>query len=278
MNKKLVNQVEALIFASGLQIKKQELYQGLKQEEEYQDISKKDIDIAVEKLREKYNDQEGVTLYEFGDFVQLGTNAKYGEIVSNMLQIKKERELTKTLLETLAIICYKQPITRSEIEDLRDGKSCDYSVSVLLSQNLIKAVGKKDKPGYPTLYGTTDEFLRKFDLKSLQDMPNFSYIEEKVLEKYDKNLQSDELYRQFTFDFKEDEVSQEERLKEKLEDLSKAKQEIEETEDRLQEIDEIIKRADFEGYLSQKESERAQKENTGENEFYKIDKEEEYEF
>lgn len=279
MNKDLVNQIEALIFASGLEYKKDDLYQSLKKEEKYQDISKKNIDEAINILKEKYNEKEGVMLYEFGDYVQLGTNAKYGEIVSNILQIRRERELTKTLLETLAIICYNQPITRSEIEDLRDGKSCDYSVSVLLSQNLIKAVGKKDKLGYPTLYGTTDEFLRKFELKSLDEMPKFDYIEQKVLQMYDRNLQSDELYRQYNFDFKQESLeTQEEQLRQKQEDTNKAKEEIELANQRLQEIDEIIKRADIDKFLAQEESERAQRENTGETEFYKLDPDEEYEF
>lgn len=278
MNNKLINQVEALIFASGVKLNKKEIFNALKKEIGFEDIEKEDIQKAIDKLKEKYNETQGVMLYEFADYVQLGTNAKYGEIVSNILQIQKERELTKTLLETLAIICYHQPITRSEIEDLRDGKSCDYAVSVLLSQNLIKPAGKKDKPGYPTLYATTEEFLRKFELKSLDEMPNFTYIEEKVLEKYDRNLQSNDLYRQYSFDFKEDETSEEELLKQKLEDNEKSKQEIQEANKRLQEIDEIIERVDFEKTQAQEEAERAQRENTGENEFYKIDPDQEYEF
>ena len=84
--------------------------------------------------------------------------------------------LTDTLLETLSIVAYKQPITRLEIEKIR-GVSCDHAVNRLVEFGLIKEVGRMDAPGRPLLFGTTEEFLRSFGVKSLEELPELSQVQ-----------------------------------------------------------------------------------------------------
>ena len=84
--------------------------------------------------------------------------------------------LTDTLLETLSIVAYKQPITRAEIEKIR-GVSCDHAVNRLVEFGLIAEVGRMDAPGRPLLFGTTEEFLRSFGVKSLEELPELSAVQ-----------------------------------------------------------------------------------------------------
>ena len=101
--------------------------------------------------------------------------------------------MTKACMETLSIIAYKQPITRLEIEEVR-GVNCDYTVQVLLEHNLIEVVGRKDVIGKPLLFGTTEEFLKRFDLKDLTDLPNQEEILERIKLIRNPEENSDSLY------------------------------------------------------------------------------------
>lgn len=96
-----------------------------------------------------------------------------------MLNPIRERNLSKATLETVAIIAYKQPITRLEIEEIR-GVGCDYAISILLEHNLIEVVGRKDAVGRPVLFGTTDEFLKRFNISSIGELPDYNALLEKV--------------------------------------------------------------------------------------------------
>ena len=100
-------------------------------------------------------------MLEFNGKLQLSSNTEYGTILAEVLTPLKEKELSRTLLEVLAIISYKQPITRTELEKIK-ATSADYAIGILLKVNLIEVVGRKDAIGRPVLYGTTDEFLKKF--------------------------------------------------------------------------------------------------------------------
>ena len=91
-------------------------------------------------------------------------------------KVPKKFVLTDTLLETLSIIAYKQPVTRLEIERVR-GVSCDHAVNKLLEYDLIMEVGRLDAPGRPLLFGTTEQFLRSFGVKSLEDLPELSAVQ-----------------------------------------------------------------------------------------------------
>jgi len=116
-------------------------------------------------------------------------------------------------LETIAIIAYKQPVTRLEIEEIR-GVNSDYAINVLLEHKLIEIVGRKDTVGKPSLFGTTDEFLKRFDISSVSDLPKYEDLMaqiEKIRETY-----SDSLFNRF-----EPTTPPEEELDKKLEELNK---------------------------------------------------------
>ena len=87
----------------------------------------------------------------------------------------KEKELSNAALETVAIVAYKQPVTRLEIEQIR-GVNCDYAVQVLLKHNLIEVVGRKDVVGKPLLFGTTDMFLKRFQIESIEQLPDYEQL------------------------------------------------------------------------------------------------------
>ena len=108
--------------------------------------------------------------YMTEDTVQFVTNSEYNEWVVKLLSPPEERTMSDSLLETLSVIAYRQPVTRADIESVR-GVRCEYSVTQLLKQGLIVELGRKDCIGRPMQFGTTDAFLRKFGLSSLRDLP-----------------------------------------------------------------------------------------------------------
>lgn len=187
----ILHTVEALIFASGVPIKRSELYDSLPPE-----VTKKDINDAIKALDQTYRDPRGIVLLHIEDKVQFATNPAYGDAVAGALRPIKERELSRTLLEVLAIIAYKQPTTRGEIEEVRGGVSSDYAISTLLRFELIEDCGKKNAPGRPTLYRTTDAFLKKFGLHSIDELPDYAKVMERLVESGGYNNLSEGLYRE----------------------------------------------------------------------------------
>ena len=176
--------VEALLFASGNPISEKDLV------DKVQGLTRNTL-VAVKKdLAKKYpKDGSGVVFLEFNGKLQFSTNPKYGDAIAEILTPLKEKELTKTLLEVLSTIAYKQPITKLELEDMRGGTSSDYAIMALLKAGLIEVVGRKDAVGRPQLYGTTDEFLKKFELKSLEELPDLAEVMSKIQILYQPQLQ-----------------------------------------------------------------------------------------
>ncbi len=196
----LTDIIEAIIFASGKGISKRALVNGLR------DYNAKDIEKALEELEKRYSGEErGVRLIRFNDSYQFETNPAYGGTLSDILMETKERELSKTLLQVLAIIAYKQPVTRLEIEDLR-GVGSDYVLGMLTKLGLIDVVGRKETLGRPLLYGTTDEFLKKFGLHSLEDLPDYDELMRLIRENFDKYYKSASLYRERDIDDSEPDI------------------------------------------------------------------------
>ncbi|MEI3406392.1 MAG: SMC-Scp complex subunit ScpB [Christensenellales bacterium] len=113
-------------------------------------------------------------LLRFGQHVQLATRPDYAKYVEKLLQPVQKQSLSQAVMETLAVIAYRQPVTKAEIELIR-GVKCDYSVQTLVTRGLIAEVGRKDALGRPILYGTTDAFLRHFCLNSLADLPEIDF-------------------------------------------------------------------------------------------------------
>jgi len=113
--------------------------------------------------------QSGIQLQELDDSYRLCTNPIYYQAIERLLKLKPRRSLTQTLLETLAIIAYKQPVTKATIEDIR-GVNADHAVNKLMEVGLITEKGRLDAPGRPILFGTSDEFLLYYGLKNVEEL------------------------------------------------------------------------------------------------------------
>jgi len=113
--------------------------------------------------------QSGIQLQETDDCYRLCTNPIYYQAIERLLKLKPRRALTQTLLETLAIIAYKQPVTKAIIEDIR-GVNADHAVNKLMEVGLITEKGRLDAPGRPILFGTSDEFLLYYGLKNVEEL------------------------------------------------------------------------------------------------------------
>ena len=187
---RLTNTIEAILFASGKGVPIADIAEKL-------EVTEGEVKKSLKELRERYGEDGGIVLLEFNKKAQLGSNPKYKEGVSAVLNPIREKELTRTILETVAIIAYKQPITRTEIELLR-GLNSDYAVRVLLELNLITPCGRKDAVGRPILYATTDEFLKRFKLHSLEDLPDYDALMEAIghSDDHDSYLYARDEYRE----------------------------------------------------------------------------------
>lgn len=164
----LTNMIEAILFASGKSVAFADISDKL-------NVTTQEIEEALDELRLRYGEDGGIRLLEFNHKAQLASNPAYKDQVSAVLNPIRERELTRTVLETVAIIAYKQPITRTEIEMCR-GSNSNYAVDALLTLKLIEPCGRKDAVGRPILFATTDEFLKRFKLKSLSDLPDYEEL------------------------------------------------------------------------------------------------------
>lgn len=129
------------------------------------------LDDMAREFSENLN--RGLIIQKFGNSYQITTKKENFEFIQNLLQTTINKTLSTAAMETLSIIAYKQPVTRVEIELIR-GVKCSNVVKGLLDKGLIKEVGKLDKPGRPTLYATTDEFLRHFGLNSIEELPTLN--------------------------------------------------------------------------------------------------------
>jgi len=129
------------------------------------------VEKCIEKLQEKYKAEDsGIELVMITGGWCLVPKKEYWSVLKEQYGSKREGRLSRSALETLSIIAYSQPITRAEIESIR-GVGVDNMIRLLLERNLIKEVGKKEAPGRPTLFGTTKEFLRLFQLNSIAELP-----------------------------------------------------------------------------------------------------------
>jgi segregation and condensation protein B len=162
--------VEALLFAAEKPVDVRQLVETTR-------FSRELIEGALAALAQRYAPGSGgIVLVDLGGRWQLRTDPQVGAYVRRMLQVKPMR-LTRAALETLAIVAYRQPVTRPEMEDLR-GVDCGAVTRALLERKLIRILGKKDEPGRPLLYGTTKEFLELFNLRDLTQLPTLREFQE----------------------------------------------------------------------------------------------------
>lgn len=156
--------IEAILFVAGEPVLIKDIQRNL-------NASELDVMRAIDKLAADFEEQKrGISLHRFGGHIQLSTRAEYAPYVEQMLQPVQRQSLSSAALETLAVIAYRQPVTRLDVEMVR-GVKCDYSIQSLVNKNLIEEVGRKETIGRPILYGTTDAFLSHFGLSSVSDLP-----------------------------------------------------------------------------------------------------------
>ena len=160
--------VEAILFVTGNAVEKKEICRAL-------DMTDAELEETLDALESGYDfDRRGLRLLRFGAHVQLATRPDYAPYVEKLLQPVQKQSLSQAVMETLAVIAYRQPVTKAEIELVR-GLKCDYSVQSLLTKGLIAEVGRKEALGRPILYGTTDAFLRHFCISSLSELPEIDF-------------------------------------------------------------------------------------------------------
>ena len=138
----------------------------------YLDLDLMDVEAGLSELKSQYNDNEerGITLKELAGTFQLTTKETVADTIQKLVENPTSNVLSNASLEVLAIVAYKQPITRAELEDLRGVKS-ERPIQTLVSRALIKEVGRAEGPGRAILYGTTKEFLNYFGLKAIEELP-----------------------------------------------------------------------------------------------------------
>lgn len=156
--------IEAILFACGSSVEIRQLCAAL-------EMTQVEVRQNIESLKEKYtNDDRGINIIEVGDCIQMCTKREYYETLIKVCKIPKKQVLTEALLETLSIIAYKQPVTKTEIEHIR-GVSSDHMVNRLVEFGLVYEAGKLDAPGRPAQFATTEEFLRRFGIESNEALP-----------------------------------------------------------------------------------------------------------
>lgn len=169
----LASIIESILFVSGDAVAVKDISEKLC-------LTDKEVLSIAEKLqKEKYNADSGIHLLIFNKKLQFGTNKNNAESVATVLNPIKERELSRSMLEVAAIIAYKQPVTRMDLEEIRNC-SCEYALQNLIKLGVVEVVGRKDSIGHPALFGTTDNFLKRFQISSLDELPDYDGLIDKI--------------------------------------------------------------------------------------------------
>ena len=164
---KLEGIIEAILFTMGESVELRKIAAAI----EHDEATTRKI---IHQMMDKYNAQDrGIRIVELEDSFQMCTKTEMYEYLIRIAKQPKRYALTDVQLETLSIIAYKQPVTKLEIEKIRGVKS-DHAVNKLVEYNLICEVGRLDAPGRPLLFGTTEEFLRRFSIQSVEDLPSLN--------------------------------------------------------------------------------------------------------
>mgnify|MGYP005758813407 CR=1 FL=1 len=156
--------VEALLFTMGKAVALKDIAAVLEHDEET-------VRKIIHQMMDTYKmEKRGIQIIELEDSFQMCTDPAYYDYIVRLTHQPKKHTLTDAMLEALSIIAYKQPVTRSMVEQIR-GVSSDYVINRLIEYNLVMEVGRLDAPGKPILFGTTEEFLRTFGVKSQDELP-----------------------------------------------------------------------------------------------------------
>ncbi|MDD6902253.1 MAG: SMC-Scp complex subunit ScpB [Eubacteriales bacterium] len=169
----LASIIESILFVSGNEVAINDISEKL-------GVSDEEVLLTARELQNKYDlETSGINLLIFNNKLQFCSNPANGLSVETVLNPIKERELSKSMLETAAIIAYKQPVTRAELDQIR-GVNSDYALQSLMKLEVVEVVGRKDAIGKPLLYGTTDKFLKRFQISSLDELPDVNELMKKI--------------------------------------------------------------------------------------------------
>ena len=157
--------IESMLFVSGEPLALRELSNNL-------ELKEKNVEEILSEMANEYEDKSrGIRLISINGAYQLVTKSENSDFVQKLLKKNQTHSLSQSSIESLAIIAYKQPITRIDIDEIRGVKS-ESAIARLIERGLIKDIGRLEVPGRPILYGTTDEFLRQFGLKTIKELPS----------------------------------------------------------------------------------------------------------
>lgn len=169
----LASIIESILFVSGNEVAINDISEKL-------GVSDEEVLLTARELQNKYDlETSGINLLIFNNKLQFCSNPANGVSVETVLNPIKERELSNSMLETAAIIAYKQPVTRAELDQIR-GVNSDYALQSLMKLEVVEVVGRKDAIGKPLLYGTTDKFLKRFQISSLDELPDVNELMKKI--------------------------------------------------------------------------------------------------
>ena len=162
--------VESLLFAAGEAVELEKIADIV-------DVDKKYLREIIKKMIDTYNyEKRGIHIIKLEDSYRMCTRGEYKDYVSMLMKPGRKLQLSNAAIEVLAIVAYKQPVTRATIEHIR-GVNCDYIVNRLIERRFIAEMGRmKDAPGRPILFGTTKEFLQTFGIESISDLPEFESL------------------------------------------------------------------------------------------------------
>jgi segregation and condensation protein B len=167
--------IEALVFASEQSIRIEEIIYCLQAAFE-QDFTVDEISKSIANIQKKYSDQNlAIELVNLNNGYQFLTKKNYHPVISLLQLQRSKKKLSQAALETLAVVAYKQPVTKTDVEQIR-GVNCDYSIQKLLEKELIAIVGKSESVGKPILYGTSPLFMDYFGINNIQELPHIKEV------------------------------------------------------------------------------------------------------
>ncbi|MDO4176521.1 MAG: SMC-Scp complex subunit ScpB [Bacillota bacterium] len=175
VNKTIKSAIESMMFVWGEPL-------SIKEIADIFNVDKKDIYECCKELQAEYEQEgRGIVIREVNKSFQFVTRKENLDYIERLCTPVRRRRLSQSALETLAIVAYKQPVTKGEIEAIR-GIRCDRVMEGLMAKNLVAQIGRAETVGRPMLYGTTDEFLKQFEFESLKDLPPIEDIEGAIFE------------------------------------------------------------------------------------------------
>ncbi len=167
---RLVQHIESLIFSSNQPLPLEEIKRCVDEVFEL-NCSEEQLEAAIAQLKERYADERfSFEVVEISGGYQFLTKGAYHETIGTYLRQTTKKRLSQAALETLSIVAYKQPVTKSDLEKIR-GVGCDYAIQKLLEKELVAIRGRSDGPGRPLLYGTSERFMDYFGIRTIKDLP-----------------------------------------------------------------------------------------------------------